>query len=109
VYEVNDEEDFYEDEYDYEDEDEFNGIDLLDEPPDEINMIMLPNYKVDVNELVQTYITRAKRCKQKDEIEQVFLDFYNTVYAIASADFVYNDVQAKLHQLENLIEQMKLV
>jgi hypothetical protein len=36
------------------------------------------------------------------------LDFYNTVYAIASADFVYNDVQAKLHQLENLIEQMKL-
>lgn len=91
------------------DDDEFDELELefLIEEPDDIHMIMMPEFKFDVEEYVNKLYKKVKKCRNKADLLVVLNESVDYISQVTLLQYNIREVQNKAKELELNVEIMR--
>lgn len=104
-----------EDEYwelneEFEDDDsEFGDTFLYDEATDDdINMVIIPKFDYDIEEVLMGYVKSLKGCKTTEEAMEVLYDLYGQIRLITIIESEQAELQNRAQMLEMMMEYVEI-
>ncbi|MCI1763654.1 hypothetical protein [Heyndrickxia oleronia] len=100
------EEEYWESDPDWEDED-FGDVYLADEQED-IDIITMPKFKVDVDNVIEQYAKALNKCKTMSEAKNTLLNLYVYAQTVGTIEYETRELQNRAKSLEVLAQALNL-
>ena len=88
-------------------DDEFGDTYLIDEQ-DDIDLLILPKFKVDVDFVVEEYAKALRKCRTLDDAKGILLNLYDYAQATALIEYEIEELQHRAKSLEILADELNL-
>lgn len=88
---------------------EFGDTFLYDEATDDdINMVIIPKFDYDVEELLMSYVKSLKKCKTTEDAMEVMFDLYGQIRLITIIESEQAELQNRAQMLEVMMEHVEI-
>lgn len=90
----------------WEDDDDYLGEFMIEEP-DDLTMIVMPKLEIDTESMIENYVNLARKCKNKNELRNLFNHFYIHVADMVSLENDIRYLQDRAKEIEFNVEMFK--